>query len=87
MLELLLANDERALNNVLTYAERSTYYITDVHRECIDIVSGRRRIKKNDVIVAALDAYFSDEDKKEAERRAVETAVIKLKHELGIPVE
>lgn len=40
--------------------ERSTYYLTDLQRACIDIVSHENGTTKNQVIVDALDLYFSE---------------------------
>lgn len=82
-LSLLNANDENALSVVIGYEERSTYYLTDVHRACVDILSHEEGLKKNDIIVSALNAYFSDEIKRAAEERVVTMAIKKLERETG----
>ncbi len=82
-LRLLAANDPDALSVVIDYEERSTYYLTDVHRACVDILSHQEGLKKNDIVVAALNAYFSEEIKREAEELVVTRAIKKLERETG----
>lgn len=82
-LNMLLSGNEKARNVVVEYEERSTYYLTDVHRACIDIVSHNEGLKKNEVVVAALNAYFSEEIKSAAREHAVTMAIKKLERELG----
>ena len=82
-LRLLAANDPNALSVVIDYEERSTYYLTDVHRACVDILSHQEGLKKNDIIVSALNAYFSDEIKRAAEELVVTRAIKKLERETG----
>lgn len=80
---LLQANDPDALSVVIDYEERSTYYLTDVHRACVDIMSHEEGLKKNDIVVAALNAYFSAETKRAAEELVVARAIKKMARETG----
>ena len=76
------AGDEGILNKILGREDRSTYYLTDLHRACIDVVSHEGGIKKNDVIVTALEQFFTDEVRDTAKELIVSRTLKKLEKEI-----
>ena len=82
LLRKIIAGDEEVLREILGKEDRSTYYITDVHRACIDIMSHEEGVKKGQIVVDALNAYFSNEIKEAAKERVVTMAIKKLEREI-----
>lgn len=83
LLRKIRAGEAETLEEVLGKEDRSTYYLTDVHRACIDIMSHEEGIKKNQVVVDALNKYFSDELKTAAKERVITMAIKKLEKEIA----
>ncbi len=81
-LRSIVAGEAETLEEIWGKEDRSTYYLTDVHRACIDIIAHEEGIKKNDVVVAALNKYFSDAIKQAAKDRVVTIAIKKLEREI-----
>lgn len=78
----LKSGDEEIVVHLLGFDARSTYYLTDWHRACIDVVSHKKGIKKNEVIVAALEHYIAEEGAgEEAKELVVSRAITKLDQE------
>lgn len=78
----LKSGDEEIVAHLLGFDGRSTYYLTDWHRACIDVVSHKKGIKKNEVIVAALERYIAEEGAgEEAKELVVSRAITKLEQE------
>lgn len=85
LLRILIAGDEDIINKITSNAERSTYYITDVHRACIELISHQEGINKGQVVEDALDAWFkgfSDDLIKNAEERVITMAIKKLERSM-----
>lgn len=82
LLRKIIAGDEEALQSLWDREDRSTYYLTDLHRACVDVESHEEGKKKNDVITAALNQYFSDEVKEAAKELVVSRAIKKLEKEI-----
>lgn len=84
--ELLLrrinAGDEEALEGLWGREDRSTYYLTDLHRACVDIMSHEEGIKKNEVIVSALNRFFPEEVRTAAKDLVVSRAIKKLEKDI-----
>ncbi len=84
--ELLLrkinAGDVETLQNIWEREDRSTYYLTDHHRACIDIMAYEEGVKKNEIVVTALNQFFSEKTKEAAKDRVVSMAVKKLEREI-----
>ena len=85
-LRKIIGGDEEVLNEVYIgnngELTRSTYYFTDVHRACVDIVAHKEGIKKNDVVLAAFDKYFGEKIIKEARELVVSREIKKLEKEI-----
>lgn len=81
-LRRIRAEDPEILNELWNREERSTYYITDLHRACIEIMSHEEGIKKQQVVGDALLAYFSEEVKEAAKERVITLAVKSLEKEI-----
>ena len=81
-LRSIVAGEAETLEEIWGKEDRSTYYLTDVHRACIDIIAHEEGIKKNDVVVAALNKYFSDAIKQAAKDRVVTIAIKKLERKI-----
>lgn len=81
-LRKIRAGDPDTLNEIWNREDRSTYYLTDLHRACIDIMSHEEGIKKQQVVGDALLAYFSEEVKEAARERVVTMAIKNLEREI-----
>lgn len=81
-LRRIRAEDPDTLNEIWNREDRSTYYLTDLHRACIDILAHEEGIKKQQVVGEALLAYFSDEVKEAARERVITMAVKNLEREI-----
>ena len=82
LLRKIIAGDEEALESLWGREDRSTYYLTDLHRACVDIVSHEEGIKKNDVIVSALNRFFTEDVKAAAKELVVSRAIKKLEKDI-----
>lgn len=82
LLRRIIAGDEDELEALWAREDRSTYYLTDLHRACIDIMSHEEGIKKNEVIVSALNRFFPEEVKAAAKELVVSRAIKKLEKDI-----
>ncbi len=84
--ELLLENIQTGegaiVEQLFGNAERSTYYLTDLHRACVDIVSHQNGTTKNQVVLDALDLYFSKDVIKAAKELVISRTLKKIERAL-----
>lgn len=73
------AENEEIVARIVGRKDRSTYYLTDLHRACIKIVSYEEDVHKSEVIAAALEKYFSEDVVAAAEELVIANAIEKLK--------
>ncbi len=82
LLRSIVAGEKETLEKIWEKEDRSTYYLTDVHRACIDIMAHNEGIKKNDIVTTALNEFFSEEIREAAKDRVVTMAIKKLEREI-----
>lgn len=82
LLKRITDGEKETLERIWDKEDRSTYYLTDVHRACIDIMAHEEGIKKNDIVTTALNKFFTEEIKEAAKERVVTMAIKKLKREI-----
>lgn len=82
LLKKINSGDEEALESLWGREDRSTYYLTDLHRACIDIMSHEEGIKKNEVIVSALNRFFPETVRTAAKELIVSRAIKKLEKDI-----
>ena len=82
MLRKITAGEAETLNKIWGKEDRSTYYLTDLHRACIDIMAHEEGMKKNEIVVNALNNYFTEDIKNAAKERVITMAVKKLEREI-----
>lgn len=82
LLQKINAGDQETLTNIWEREDRSTYYLTDHHRACIDIMAYEEGMKKNEIVVSALNQYFSEKVKESAKERVISIAIKKLEREI-----
>ena len=79
LLKKILSGDETIINNLLNYTERSTYYLTDLHRACIDVKAREDFTSKQDVVRSALESYFNEKVVAAAKEELIRKKVMELK--------
>ena len=82
LLQKIMSGDEMTLKTIWEREDRSTYYLEDLHRACIDIMAHEEGMKKNEIVVNALNQYFSSQVREAAKDRVVSMAIKKLKREI-----
>lgn len=82
LLQRINNGDVETLKSIWDREDRSTYYLTDHHRACIDIMAYEEGMKKNEIVVNALNQYFSEKVKSAAKERVVSMAVKRLEREI-----
>lgn len=82
LLQKVLAEDPEVLSSIINHPIRATYYLTDFHLACIDIMAYEDGINKSELVKDALNQYFSEETKAAARARVVSLATKKLKQKI-----
>lgn len=71
LLQKILAGDPETIGDITGYVERSTYYLTDLHRACIEVKAREDVTSKQDVVRSALESYFDKETVEKAKEELI----------------
>ncbi len=82
LLNKILSEDEGVINELLNFSQRSTYYLTELHRECIEVKSREDVVTKQEVVRAALENYFDVETVEAAKRELIRKKIKALNKEI-----
>ena len=83
LLSNILSGDAETLQSIWGREDRSTYYLTDLHRACIDIMAHEEGVTKNKIVVDALESFFAEKANiPAAKERVLTLAVKKLQREI-----
>lgn len=82
LLRKIVSGNEEVINDMLNYSERSTYYLTDLHRACIEVKSREDFVTKQEVVRAALERYFDEKTVAAAKEELIRKKIKTLKKEI-----